>query len=63
MNALLPIGRSLAFLLALLAFPHEARPAGGTVVTVHGPMVTITPRINLCCLHYAVESKILQPLA
>ncbi|HET7678778.1 MAG TPA: hypothetical protein VFK79_01425 [Xanthobacteraceae bacterium] len=63
MNALFLIGRNITLLLALLAFPHEAKSAGGTVVTVNGPAVTITVRINLCCLHDAVERNILQPLA
>ena len=46
MNALFLIGRNTALLLALLALPHEGKSAGGTVVTVNGPAVTITVRIN-----------------
>jgi len=63
MNALLLIMRNIALLLALLFFPHNATAAGGTVVTVNGSTVTITVRINLCCLHDAVERAIWQPLA
>src|SRR5687768_5686906 len=63
MTAFLLIVRNIAFLLALLVFPHEARSAGGTAVTVSGSTVTITVRINLCCAHDAVERNILQPLA